>query len=101
MTLTAQLFPVWSADLASYTDKYNVTFASEIIVERSRDPETDLARALVARSHTGTVTMLDGATGKPRTTIDIQRAAKANRGRSAWSPLRKVARDRSGAPADG
>jgi len=59
-----------------YSDRYNVTFAGEIVVERSRDPETDLARALVARGHTGTVILLEGATGKPRTTIDIQRAAK-------------------------
>ena len=76
MTLIAQLLPVWSADLAAYTDKYNVTFAEEIIVERSRDPETDLARALFARGHSGKVTMLDGATGKPRTIIDIEKAAQ-------------------------
>src|SRR5512147_2521358 len=80
MTLTAKLFPVWTPELGAagmpYSDKYNVTFAGEIIVERSRDPETDLARALLARGHTGTVTMLDGATGKPRTIIKIEKVAK-------------------------
>ena len=80
MILTARLFPVWTPELGRagmpYSDKYNVTFAGEIIVERSRDPETDLARALLVRGHTGTVTMLDGATGKPRTIINIEKAAK-------------------------
>lgn len=80
MILTAKLFPVWTPVLGAagmpYSDKYNVTFAGEIIVERSRDPETDLARALLARGHTGTVTMLDGATGKPRTIIKIEKVAK-------------------------
>ena len=80
MTLSAHLLPVWTSDLGAagmpYSDKYNVTFAGEIIVERSRDPETDLARALLARGHTGTVTLLDGTTGKPRTIINIEKAAK-------------------------
>jgi hypothetical protein len=80
MTLTANLFPVWTPELGAsgmpYSDRYNVVFAGEIIVERSRDPETDLARALLARGYTGTVTMLDGVTGKPRTLIIIEKAAK-------------------------
>src|SRR5262245_43153566 len=80
MTLTASLFPLWTPELGArgmpYCDRYNVEFAGEIIVERSRDPETDLARALLARGHTGTVTMLDGATGKRRTVINIEKAAK-------------------------
>ena len=80
MTITAQLFPVWTPELGGvgmpYSDKYNVVLAGEIIVERSRDPETDLARALLARGQTGKVTVLDGATGKPRTIIDIEKAAK-------------------------
>src|SRR5262245_29558520 len=59
-----------------YSDRYNVGFAGEVIVERSRDPETDLARALLAQGHTGTVTMLDGDTGTPRTIINIEKAAK-------------------------
>jgi hypothetical protein len=69
-----------------YSDRYNVMFGGEIIVERSGDPETDLARALLARGHTGTVTMLDGATGKPRTIIDIERAAKVRTVETGSSP---------------
>ena len=42
----------------------------------SRDPEHDLARALLARGLTGKVTMLDANTGKPRTVIDIAKAAE-------------------------
>jgi hypothetical protein len=45
-------------------------------VEGSRDPEHDLARALLARGLKDKVTMLDANTGKPRTVIDIERAAK-------------------------
>jgi hypothetical protein len=45
------------------------------LVERSRDPECDAARALLAKGITGTLTMLDGKTGKPRTIIDIEKAA--------------------------
>ena len=78
--ITAHVFPIWTPELGAggmpYSDNYNVAFAGEIIVERSRDPETDLARALLARGHTGQVTMLDGATGKPRTIVDIEKAAK-------------------------
>src|SRR5262249_14296748 len=68
--------PIWRPEQGSYTDRCNVCFAGEIIVERSRDPETDLARALLERGHTGKVTLLDGETGKPRTIIDIEKAAK-------------------------
>src|SRR5262245_16475371 len=79
MTLTASLFPVWTPELGAsgmpYCDRYKVVFAGEIIVERSRDPETDLARALLDRGHTGIVTMLDGATGTRRTVINIEKAA--------------------------
>ena len=76
MTITAKLFPAWRPELGAYTDKYNVVLAGQIIVERSRDPETDLARALLERGHTGKVTLLDGETGKPRVIIDIESAAK-------------------------
>jgi hypothetical protein len=80
MTFIAKLFPVWTPELGAagmpYTDKYKVTFRGEAVVERSRDPETDLARALRARGYTGTVTLLDGATGKARTIINIEKAAR-------------------------
>ena len=42
----------------------------------SRDPECDVARALLARGITGKLTMVDANTGKQRTIIDIERAAK-------------------------
>src|SRR5262249_16743426 len=76
MTLTAQLFPIWRPEHGSYTDRYNVCFAGEIVVERSRDPDTDLARALLERGYPGKVTLVEGETGKPRTIIDIEKAAK-------------------------
>ena len=76
------------------------TFAGEIIVERSRDPETDLARALLARGHTGKVTMLDGATGKPRTIIDIEKAAKVRTVETGTHPrFRRIERYAESPPA--
>jgi hypothetical protein len=78
--ITAHVFPIWAPELGAggmpYSDTYNVAFAGQIIVEGSRDPETDLARALLARGHTGPVTLLDGATGKPRLIVNIEKAAK-------------------------
>jgi hypothetical protein len=66
--LTVELFPLGHL--------YNVTFDGELIVEHSRDPETDLARALKARGLTGMVDMLDGATGRLRAIINIEKAAR-------------------------
>jgi hypothetical protein len=48
----------------------------KLLVERSRDPECDAARALLAMGITGRLTMLDGKTGRPRTNIDIEKAAQ-------------------------
>jgi hypothetical protein len=48
----------------------------KLLVERSRDPECDAARALLAKGLTSKLTMLDGKTGKPRTVIDIEKAAQ-------------------------
>ena len=42
----------------------------------SRDPEHDLARALLARGLTGKVTMLDANTGKPALSSTSRRLAK-------------------------
>ena len=55
---------------------YEVSFDGEVIVRRSREPELDLARALLARGITGSVAILDGKTGRSRTTINLERAAK-------------------------
>ena len=57
-------------------ERYDVHFNGELIVIRSRIPELDLARALLAKSNAGKVTVVDGVTGKPRSIIDIEKAAK-------------------------
>ena len=54
---------------------YDVVFGSETIVTDSRDPEHDLARALLARGIKGNVTLHDGSTRKPRTVVNIEKAA--------------------------
>jgi hypothetical protein len=55
--------------------RYSVLFDGKLLVEGSRDPECDAARALLARGITGKLTLCDGKTGIPRTIIDIARAA--------------------------
>jgi hypothetical protein len=55
---------------------YSVILDGKLLVERSRDPECDAARALAAKGITGKLTLCDGKTGIPRTIIDIERAAK-------------------------
>jgi hypothetical protein len=55
---------------------YSVIFDGKLLVERSRDPECDAARALLALGHTGKLTLCDGKTSKPRTIIDIEKAAR-------------------------
>ena len=37
---------------------YSVIFDGKLLVERSRDPECDTARALLALGHTGKLTLL-------------------------------------------
>jgi hypothetical protein len=56
--------------------RYSVLFNGRLLVEGSRDPECDAARALVAQGITGKLTLCDGKTGTPRTIIDIERAAR-------------------------
>ena len=70
----ARLHPIWTGGRDGY--RYSVIFRGECIVSRSRDPETDAARALLAKGITGKLTLCDGKTGKPRTIINIERAAK-------------------------
>jgi hypothetical protein len=53
---------------------YDVLLDGELIISDSRDPDTDLARALLSRG--GVVTVLDGRTGKARTLVNIEKAAK-------------------------
>jgi len=81
---------------------WHVEFDGEIVVVGSRDPECDLARALLARGITGTVTILDGNTGKPRTFVNIEKAARltvredrADGPRFVkWRPMPQIARER-------
>jgi hypothetical protein len=80
MTMKAKLHPCWTPELGAqgfpYSDRYNVTLDGELLVKRSRDPECDAARVLVAKGITGKLTMLDGNTGKPRTIVNIEKAAQ-------------------------
>jgi hypothetical protein len=46
-----------------------------LVVVNSRDPEHDLARALLAKGITGKITIIDATTGSPRTIVDIEKAA--------------------------
>src|SRR5262245_61186567 len=90
MILIAKLFPVWTPELGAagmpYSDRYNVTFAGHIIVECSRDPETNLARAMLCRANHGKMTVVDGETSKPRTIIDIEKTAKVRTVETGTSP---------------
>ena len=69
--LKARLHPIWVPTVGY---RYSVIFRGKLLVERSRDPECDVARALVAKGITGKLTLLDGKTGKPRIIIDIEKA---------------------------
>jgi hypothetical protein len=75
MTLTATLHAKTKPNDRHWY-AYDVEFDGDLIVTDSRDPEHDLARALLARGHAGVVTLIDGMTSKPRTTINIEKAAK-------------------------
>jgi hypothetical protein len=46
-----ELFAIWSGGKAGYL--YNVTLDGELVLDRSRDPEHDLARILLARGISG------------------------------------------------
>src|SRR4026209_346236 len=72
--LTARLHPNWVGGRDGY--RYSVICRGQLIVDRSRDPECDAARALKAMGHTGKLTMLDGKTGVRRRIINIEKAAK-------------------------
>ena len=74
--LTARLHPPARKEGVCYSGVYCVDVRRRALVVDSRDPEHDLARALLARGLTGKVTMLDAQTGKPRTVIDIAKAAE-------------------------
>jgi hypothetical protein len=74
-SLTVELHPVWTAG-GSRGYRYNVTWNGECLISLSHDPETDLARALLAKGIKGVVTVHDGKTGKRRSKVNIEAAAK-------------------------
>ena len=59
-----------------HDNRYSVIFDGKLLVERSRDPECDAARALLALGIIGKLTLGDGKTGIPRAIIDIERTAR-------------------------
>ena len=69
---------------------------AKLLVDRSRDPECDAARALVAKGITGKLTMLDGKSGKPRTIIDIEKAARLTCEETGGVPRFRKYRERGG-----
>jgi hypothetical protein len=71
--MKARLHPLWVGGRDGY--RYSVLFDGKLLVDRSRDPECDAARALLAKGISGQLTLLDGKTGRPRTIIDIEKAA--------------------------
>src|SRR5262245_22734279 len=73
-SLYARLYPHWAGGRAGYV--YSIIFGGELLISRSRDPEYDAARALAAKGITGRLTLLDGKTGRPRCTLDIEKAAR-------------------------
>jgi hypothetical protein len=55
---------------------YAVICEGRILLFRSRDPETDTARALAAMNRRGVVTMFDSKTRQARSIVSIAKAAK-------------------------
>ena len=92
--LTARLHPKWVGGRDGY--RYSVICRGELIVDRSRDPESDAARALKAMGHTGELTMLDGKTGVPRTIINIEKAATLAVEETGGAPRLRKYRERGG-----
>ena len=82
----ARLHPHWVGGRAGYV--YSVLFHGKLLVGRSRDPECDAARALLAKGITRELTMLDGKTGRPRMIINIEKAAKITVTEEARAGLR-------------
>ena len=94
--LTARLHPIWAGGHAGYL--YSVIYDGKLLIERSRDPECDAARALMAQGITGKLTLLDGKTGKPRTIINIEKAAKLRVSEESKNGLRIRKHDPAGWP---
>lgn len=66
---------------------YDVLLECEMIVVGSRDPETDLARALLARGYSGIAEVIDAETRKPRSRVDIAKAARLETIEGPYGPF--------------
>ena len=84
-----------------YTGRYDVAFGGETLVEGSKDPETDLARALLARGIVGKVMVMDAITMKHRTTVNIEKAAKLRMVETGTHPRFRMAETYAGSPPAG
>jgi hypothetical protein len=82
----AHLHPPIRKTGVRHSGRYSVTFGGETVVEGSRDPEADLARALLAKGITGIVTILDANTGKHRTTVNVEQAAEIRTEEGPYGP---------------
>lgn len=102
----ASLIPHWRGGKAGYL--YDVQYAGELIVAGSRDPEHDLARALLVRGVTGLIELVHGESGKPRTFVNVVPAARYcifdggrdRLRRRLWEPY-QGGRDAPHSPEDG
>ena len=95
--IRARLHPIWVGGRDGY--RYSVVLDGQLLVERSRDPECDAARALLAKGITGKLTLLDGKTGRPRTIIDIEKAARLTAEETNSTPRFRRYRQRGGSEA--
>ena len=55
---------------------YDVMLDSKIVVSDSHDPECELARALLSRGITGIAEVIDDETGRTRSRVNIEAAAR-------------------------
>jgi hypothetical protein len=92
--MKARLHPKWVGGRDGY--RYSVLFDGKLIVDQSRDPECDAARALLAQGITGKLTLCDGKTGVPRIVIDIEKAARLTVEETGGLPRFKKYRERGG-----
>jgi hypothetical protein len=90
----AYLHPPIHKEGVRLTGRYNVTFEGETVVKGSRDSETDLARALLAKGITGMVKAIDANTHKHRTTVNIEKAAKLTVQGGRFVPFKERRLDR-------
>jgi len=87
----AYLYPPTRKTVIAYTGRYQVEFDGDLIVEDSRDPECDLARALQSRRVSGMVEVIDAITGSHRSTVNIKKAASLRTAETGtWPRFRRA-----------